>query len=197
MPNTNPVPIWTSDIENVLNSVRLNAYTMSEVHRKRYHYLKHVSHYFDIPVILISAVNTIISVGIQPFVSQENISITNCVLSAFCGIIVSIKLYLAIQSQMDVELTTSKDYYALSTEIYKTLSLLPANRGIDGMIFLNNSFQSYEDLVQKSNLLYKKIKDKMVPDKIPPLPQVQDVKQDSSGNQIINPVVNGSSRSLV
>jgi hypothetical protein len=128
------------------------------------------ANYFDIPIIVISAANTIISVGVQAYLNQQTISITNCVLSAVCGIIVSIKLYLAIQAQMEVELATSKDFYSLSVEIYKTISLCVPNRGVDGITFLNECFQKYNDLVQKSNILNKNIKDKMVPDRISSLP---------------------------
>ena len=169
----NSVPVWTPDIENVLDHIRLNAYHYSEKHRKRFLNLKNTANYFDIPVIIISAANTIISVGVQAYLNQQTISITNCVLSAVCGIIVSIKLYLAIQAQMEVEIATSKDFYSLSVEIYKTISLCVPNRGVDGITFLNECFQKYNDLVQKSNILNKNIKDKMVPDKIPSLPLLQ------------------------
>ena len=158
--------VWSDDIEKVLDDIRLNSYTMSEVHRKRFLSLKNFSNYFDIPVIIISAINTIISVGVQSFLIQSTISITNCILSAICGIIVSIKLYLSIQSQMELELTTSKEFYTLSVDIYKTLSLSRSNRGDDGIEFLNHSFKTYSVLVQKSSILQKKINDEMVPIKI-------------------------------
>ena len=32
----NGVPVWTPDIENVLDHIRLNAYHFSEKHRKRF-----------------------------------------------------------------------------------------------------------------------------------------------------------------
>lgn len=163
---TNKPDIWSRDIETVLDNIRINAYIMSEVHRKQFLQLKNFSNYFDIPVIVISAVNTIISVGVQSFLPQPTISITNCVLSATCGIIVSVKLYLAIQTQMELELSTSKDFYTLSTNIYKTISLNAENRGVDGIAFLNTCFQEYTELVQKSSMLRKKINDKMVPQKI-------------------------------
>lgn len=140
---SNKPDVWTSDIEAVLDNIRINAYIMSEVHRKQFLQLKNFSNYFDIPVIVISAVNTIISVGVQAFLPQPTISITNCVLSATCGIIVSVKLYLAIQTQMELELSTSKDFYTLSTNIYKTISLNAPNRGVDGIVFLHLfSFQT-------------------------------------------------------
>jgi hypothetical protein len=167
---TTSPPVWSSDTELVLDRIRVNAYNMSEVHRRRFLYLKGMANYFDIPVIILSAVNTIMSVGVQPYLSQGTISISTCVISAFSGIIVSIKLYLSIQSEMEIELSTCKEFYNLSVDIYKTISLDVPNRGVDGITYLNTCFQTYSDLVEKSSVLTKKLKDKMVPDQISFLP---------------------------
>jgi len=164
------VPVWSSDTEIVLDRIRLNAYNMSEIHRRQFLHLKGLANYFDIPVIVLSAVNTIMSVGVQPYLSQGTISISTCVISAFSGIIVSIKLYLAIQSQMEIELTTCKELYNLSVDIYKTISLDVPNRGVDGITYLNECFQRYSDLVQKSSVLNKNLKDKMAPEHISVIP---------------------------
>jgi hypothetical protein len=180
----NKPDVWSRDIEAVLDSIRINAYIMSEVHRKQFLQLKNFSNYFDIPVIVISAVNTIISVGVQSFLPQPTISITNCVLSATCGIIVSVKLYLAIQTQMELELSTSKDFYTLSTNIYKTISLNASNRGVDGIAFLNTCFQEYSELVQKSTMLRNKIDDKLVPHKISLLESLYRIPAHITGNEI-------------
>jgi hypothetical protein len=184
---TTSPPVWSSDTELVLDRIRVNAYNMSEIHRRRFLYLKGMANYFDIPVIILSAVNTIMSVGVQPYLSQGTISISTCVISAFCGIIVSIKLYLSIQSQMDVELATCKEFYNLSVEIYKTISLDVPNRGVHGITYLNDCFQTYSDLVQKSSVLTKKLKDKMVPDQISFLPIPTHPVIDLSLNQAHTP----------
>jgi hypothetical protein len=57
----------------------------------------------------------------------------------------------------------SKDFYALSIDIYKMLNLNPQDRGINGMVYLNKSYNLYQDLVRRSNLLNHKFKkDKLV-----------------------------------
>ena len=194
-PNPNKIPEWSDDIEKVLDNIRINAFNLSEKHRKRFLYLKNIANYFDIPIIIISAANTIISVGVQGFINQKTISITNCILSSVCGIIVSIKLYLAIQNQMEIELATSKDFYNLSVEIYKTISLNVENREVDGMNFLNTCFHTYTDLMQKSNVLNKNIKDKMVPVKIPLSINLENKKVLSSLHSLPNLLDNHSSKS--
>ena len=80
-------------------------------------------------VIILSAINSVFAVGLQPYMEQSAISITNCFVSMICGIITSIELYLSIQSNMENELSASKDFYILGVDIYKTLNLNRENRG--------------------------------------------------------------------
>jgi len=84
-------------------------------------------------------------------------------LSLICGIVGSIELFLGIQTQMESELFSSKDYYLLSIEIYKIISLLPENRNCDGKAYLEQTYSVYVKLIEKSNILNKKISDKLTP----------------------------------
>ena len=58
----------------------------------------------------------------------------------------------------------SKEFYTLSTEIYKVLSLAPEDRGEDGIQYLNKKYSHYTKLVKNSNLLKQRFKeDKLTP----------------------------------
>ena len=92
---------WTPDIEAVLENLRINCVTLSKEHKKQYFQLKYILQYFRLPVIIISGINSIVSVGLQPYATQEAISMTTCVLALVCSIIGSIELYLAIQKSME------------------------------------------------------------------------------------------------
>ena len=102
---------WTSDIESVLEQIRINSILLSKEHKKRYFYLTEILRYFRLPVIIISGINSIVSVGFQPYIDQGTISMLTCLLALLCSIIGSIELYLTIQKSMENELTSSKDYY--------------------------------------------------------------------------------------
>jgi hypothetical protein len=154
---------WSDDIEQLLDNIRMNSVIMNEKHQQRYFYLKGQLRYFRVPVIVLSGFNSVISVGLQPFTNQQSISLITCLISLFCGIIGSIELYLAIQSQMENELITSKEYYYLSTHIFKILTLRRENRNIQGLHFLDESYKSYIELIEKSNIIYNKIQDKLTP----------------------------------
>ena len=154
---------WTVDIETTSENIRVNAILFSNLHKKRYLYLKHLLLYFRLPVIIISGANSVISVGLQNYLEQQLISAITCLLALICGLIGSIELFLGIQSQMENELTCSKDFYLLAIDIYKMLSLSPENRNVDGKSYLDEKYQTYIKLVENSNLLTKTITDHLTP----------------------------------
>ena len=66
-----------------------------------------------------------------------------------------------IQENMEVELVAQKDFYILSITIYKVLQLDEENRNIDMKLFLEETFANYQKLIENSNVVAKKIKDKL------------------------------------
>jgi len=84
-------------------------------------------------------------------------------LSLLCSIIGSVELYMAIQKQMENELLSNKDYYLLSIEIFKILSLSPEHRPPRAKEFLEKKYTEYVNLIEKSNVLAKRIEDKLSP----------------------------------
>jgi len=144
---------WTDDIENILANIRINCVLLSDYHKKEYIYLKGYLKYFRIPTIILAGINSVCSVGLQPYVTQTYISATTCFLSLVCGIITSIELYLSVQSSMENELMSSKDFHILALDIYKILSLTRENRLVRGQICLEEHFSQYEKLIENSSLI--------------------------------------------
>ena len=151
------------DIEGLLEKIRLNCVVMSKHHKKRYIYLKGILRYFRIPIIILSGLNSVMSVGLQPYVEQGLISASTCMVSLLCGIIGSVELYLSIQQQMETELMTSKEYYLLGIDIYKVLSHTVENRNMDIKAYLEETFSNYQKLIEKSCVISKKIVDNLTP----------------------------------
>ena len=54
-----------------------------------------------------------------------------------------------------------KDFYILSITIYKVLQLDEENRNIDMKLFLEETFANYQKLIENSNVVAKKIQDKL------------------------------------
>jgi hypothetical protein len=151
------------DIENLLENIRLNCVVLNKEHKKRYIKLKNTLKWFRIPIIVLSGMNSLLSVSLQNYLEQGIISISTALVSLTCGIIGSVELYLSIQQNMEMELITSKDYYLLGVDIFKILSLKEKNRNVELKAFLDDKFQIYQKLVENSNILEKKVLDKLCP----------------------------------
>jgi len=150
-----------NDIDTILEKIRLNSASHSINHKKRYMALKERLKWFRLPVIILSSLNSVFSVGLVAFMEQEIISVINCLMSLICGIIGSIELYLQINRDMEQELVSSKDFYTLAIDIYKFLSLRPENRPVAQKIFIDDTYNRYVKLIQSSLLLKKKLDDKL------------------------------------
>jgi hypothetical protein len=155
--------VWTSDIEDVLEKIRINCVILYKMHKKKHIQLQNTLKYYRLPIIIISALNSVISIGSQPFFSQVYISVANCLLALSCGIIGSIELYFNINKQMEMALLSSKDFHILSTDIYKILLLNPENRNHDGLVFLEDCYTSYVKLIENSGIINVNFVDELAP----------------------------------
>jgi hypothetical protein len=154
---------WSPGIEFILEEIRLNSIDMSNYHKDKYYYFKGYLKYFRIPTILFSAMNSVFSVGLQPYCPQPTISLLCCLISLICGVISSIELFLSIQNTMENELTSSKDFYLLSVDVFKMLSLERNTRMVNGKIYLDETYQTYCKLIENSNLVNTEIKNMIAP----------------------------------
>ena len=150
---------WNEHVCNILTDVRINSIYLSEYHRNRFYKFKSFSKYFDLPILVISAVSSSFAVGAQPYLSQGVISLVSCATGVVVSVIVSVKLYLNINESMNLELKCSKEFYTLAIDINRVLSLCPEDRGEDGINYLNKKYSLYTKLVENSNLLRRRFKE--------------------------------------
>jgi hypothetical protein len=153
---------WTDDIDNVLNNIRINCVILSNLHKQRYFELQSSLKYYRMPVIILNGINSIFAVGLQPYIYQGTISLTNSLIALTCGIIGSIELYLGIQKRLENDLISQRDYYLLSIDIFKTLSLDKPNRPIPSKDYLEKSYNIYTKLIESSSTLAKVKGDKLI-----------------------------------
>lgn len=154
---------WTDDIDHVLNAIRMNCVLLNKAHKKRYFELKNSLKYYRLPVIVLNGCNSIISVGLQPYANQGAISLTTSLIALTCGIIGSIELFLGVQKRLESDLVSQRDYYLLSIDIYKVLSLDKKNRPIPAKDYLEKSYNIYTKLIESSSTLAKVKNDKLIP----------------------------------
>ena len=154
---------WSDDIDRVLNNIRINCIILSKLHKQRYFELKSNLKYYRLPVIILNGANSIIAVGLQPYADQGTISLATSLIALTCGIIGSIELYLGIQKRLENDMISQRDYYLLSVDIYKTLSLNKNNRPIPAKDFLEKSYNTYTKLIESSSTLARVKGDKLIP----------------------------------
>lgn len=153
---------WTDDIEGVLDRIRQNCANMAEYHRRQYFVLHNSLNFFKIPIIVISTVNSVVSVMLGKFMSQDIVSVLTSILALITGIIGSVELFLKINDRMEIELSSSKNYYLLQADIFKTLNLLRKNRMDQPLDYLNETFNEYRKLYSSSNIKKKYVKDYII-----------------------------------
>jgi len=158
---------WTDDIDKVLDNIRINCVLLSKLHKQRYFELKSSLKYYRLPVIILNGINSIFAVGLQPYINQGTISLTNSLIALTCGIIGSIELYFGIQKRLENDMISQRDYYLLSIDIYKTLSLDKRNRPIPAKDFLEKSYNVYTKLIESSSTLARVKGDKLIPIDLP------------------------------
>lgn len=150
---------WYSDVESILEKIRKNSVILSHHHKKYYIYLKERLKYFRIPIIVLSSINTVLSISLDKYTQYSSIII--CGINLIVTIISSIELFLNIQKQIENNLVLQSGFYSLSINIYKTLQLNRTNRTVKGLDFLNECFDEYNRLFHLSSL--QTIKDSLTP----------------------------------
>jgi len=154
---------WTSDVNDVLDKIRINSIKLSNEHKKTYFILAARIKWFRVPVIFLSAIGSVFGIGLSPYVPQIIVSELCAVISMFVGLIGSVELFLAISTKMENELVQSKELYLLSIEIQKTLLLDHGNRNGNGMAYLEDRFNTYSKLIENSYLMECRILDELAP----------------------------------
>ena len=158
MSNQLHLDIWTQEVEDILEKLRVNCVNLCEYHRRRYFHFKSYGKYFRIPIIVLASINSTASVGLQPLLDQTIVSGITCIIGMIMGIMGSIELYMGIQASMDLELKQSKEFYALAIDIYKTLAVGKGDRGEPGIAYLNKKYNQYAKICEQSNLLKRELK---------------------------------------
>jgi len=153
---------WSDDIELVLRNILYNSNVLSSQHKDNYLQYKARLIYYKIPVIILSAVNSVISVGLSQFIKQDAVSVITCLLSLICGCISSIELFMNINKNQEIELDAYRGFTALSIKLSSTLKLERENRDAHGTQFLTTVISEYNRLFENSLVLISDIDDKLI-----------------------------------
>jgi hypothetical protein len=169
---------WSTDIERILQDIRTNAEILSQHHKNSYIKLQSQLVYFRVPLIIISAVNSVFSVGLSNYIEQDTVSTLNCLLSLSCACISSVELFLQIQKKLEVELNSYHGYYLLGTRVSAMLKLDREHREVEGITFLNSTVNEYNNLFEQSCVDSENFTDQLVAfDTVEGTPQLKGTKR--------------------
>jgi hypothetical protein len=154
---------WSNDVEELLKDIEYNSGILSTIHKGNYLILHEYIKYFKLPIIILSSLNSIFSVGLSVYLNQQLVSSINCLISLICGIISSIELYLGIQKRIENELLSYRDYYLLSIKINNCLKLNREHRTEpNGQLFLTEITNSYTALFETSEISSQTFRDRLI-----------------------------------
>jgi len=153
---------WSEDIHGILRDLLHNCDELQKHHKQKYLINKKRLSYFRIPIILISSANSVFSLGLSSFISQQNTSLVNCLLSLLCGTIGAVELFLQINRKLEQSILSYQSYKLLSVKISAELKLNPSNRKLEGTDFLGEVIEEYRNLFEKSTIIRDKLNDKLI-----------------------------------
>ena len=144
---------WSNQIETILHQIADKSYEMSNRHKQNYIDISDKLKYFRIPIIVLSGINSVASVGLTEYTNQSNISAITCILALVCGIIGSIELFLKLSESLQIEYVSGKEFSLLHIDCSKMLMLSRAERSISGADYLNDIFGRYTTLIGNSQII--------------------------------------------
>ena len=153
---------WSDDIERILKNILSNCSVLITAHKTTYLYYLNLLKYFRIPIILLASINSVFSVGLNQFVKQDIVSVTNCLISLICACISSIELFLNIYKNQEVELNAYQGYQDIAVRIGTTLKLDRCNRDTHGPQFLTSILHEYKQFFDNSLVLIYNLPDQII-----------------------------------
>jgi len=175
---------WTTNQVIFLNKLKLQCLEYSEFNRKQVKKYTTTNTHFNIPILVLSGLNSFVALGLQNFIKQDYISITNSILSLTCGILSSTALYMKYNEKINTCIACSHELNDLHATIFKELCLDENSRSMDGKDFCNKMFDEYTKIMQKHLVPKHKLYLHLLPD-IQVLNEKE--KYDSTINNIITP----------
>ena len=148
---------WTKSQVEFLHKLKAQCLEYSEFNRKQVNKYTTTNTHFNIPILVLSGLNSFVALGLQPFIRQEYISIINSILSLSCGILSSTALYMKYNEKINTCVACSHELNDLHATIFKELCLDEDSRSMDGKDFCNKMFGEYTKIMQKHIIPKKSI----------------------------------------
>jgi hypothetical protein len=158
---------WHLDEQDFLSKLEHQCNLYHEHHNRDHIYYKNLASKFNVPILLVSALNALCAIALNDFLAQKYVSILNAVLSSGTGVLGSVQLYLKINEKMTNSIRASILMKRLALKISKELSIDMENRVTDGQAFLTDCFAEFNTALEQGNPVEKGLENHMAFTQIP------------------------------
>lgn len=148
---------WFDSEEEFLKKIEKQCNHLHKHYTKEYTYYARLATKFNIPILLVSAVNALTAVALNSFVDQKYVSIMNAVLSAGTGVLGSIQLYMKLSEKMANALRSSIAMKRIALKISKELTIARELRVTEGLAFVQECFGEFNTTLESGNPIEKKL----------------------------------------
>lgn len=149
--------MWTDKEEDYLKKIHHQCNVYHLYYNKKSLRYTSLSQKFNIPILVISAVNSLVAISMPEFLNQNYVSILNGVLSLATGILGSIQLFLKLNEKLATCITVSLMFQKIGLKIGKELSIERELRVPDGKDFLMECFTEFNNAVDKCYPIDRKL----------------------------------------
>ena len=146
---------WTADIEKCLEDLLLNCQRHAEAQRRHVFYIQYRLQIFQLPVIILSSINSVLSVGLSAYLAQNTTSVINCLISLIIACLGSVQLFLGLTKKLEIRLQSYNTFKQLAIKIASTTKLEAKNRVGTGPAFLADVLAEYKAGIDNA-LLHRK-----------------------------------------
>ena len=158
---------WRQDEQDFLAKMEHQCNIYYDHYTKEHTYYIKLSSRFNIPILVISAINALTAIALNSFIRQEYVSVMNAVLSSGTGVLGSIQLYTKLNEKMTNALRASILMKRLALKISKELSIEMAHRTSDPQGFLSDCFAEFNTALEQGNPIEKSLSNHLAFTQIP------------------------------
>lgn len=148
---------WFESEELFLQKMEKQCNHYHKHYAKEYTYYSRLSTKFNIPILIVSAINALTAVALNSFVDQKFVSIMNAVLSAGTGVLGSIQLYMKLSEKTANSLRSSTAMKRLALKITKELTIARELRVTEGLTFVQECFAEFNTSLESGNPIEKRL----------------------------------------
>lgn len=148
---------WHDSEEDFLRKIEKQCNNYHKHYSAEYTYYNRLSSKFNIPILLVSAINALTAVALNSFIDQKYVSIMNAILSSGTGFLGSIQLYMKLNERMANALRSSIAVKRIALKISKELTVAREIRVTEGLTFLQECFSEFNTTIEAGNPIEKRL----------------------------------------